>query len=85
MRLLEPTEGTIRFRGNDITHAARKQMGPLRREMQMVFQDPFASLNPRKRVARSSGSRCGCTATRVARSRGACASCSAGSGSRRST
>ena len=50
MRLIEPTGGTIRFRGEDITHAGRRQLAPLRREMQMVFQDPFASLNPRKRV-----------------------------------
>jgi oligopeptide/dipeptide ABC transporter ATP-binding protein len=50
MRLIDATEGSIRFHGNDITSASRKQMQPLRREMQMVFQDPFASLNPRKRV-----------------------------------
>ena len=50
MRLIDATDGSIRFRGNDITSASRKQMQPLRREMQMVFQDPFASLNPRKRV-----------------------------------
>jgi oligopeptide/dipeptide ABC transporter ATP-binding protein len=55
MRLQESTEGTIRFRGADITHASRKQMEPLRREMQMVFQDPFASLNPRKRVVQIIG------------------------------
>jgi oligopeptide/dipeptide ABC transporter ATP-binding protein len=55
MRLLEPTDGTIRFRGNDITHARRKQLEPLRREMQMVFQDPFASLNPRKRISQIIG------------------------------
>jgi peptide/nickel transport system ATP-binding protein len=50
MRLLDATDGSIRFRGTDITAAGRKEMRPLRREMQMVFQDPFASLNPRKRV-----------------------------------
>jgi peptide/nickel transport system ATP-binding protein len=50
MRLIDPTEGAIRFRGEDITAAGRKRLEPLRREMQMVFQDPFASLNPRKRV-----------------------------------
>jgi oligopeptide/dipeptide ABC transporter ATP-binding protein len=50
MRLIDPTGGAIRFRGRDITGASRKDMEPLRREMQMVFQDPFASLNPRKRV-----------------------------------
>ena len=55
MRLIDATDGTIRFRGEDITHAGRKQMRPLRREMQMVFQDPFASLNPRKRVGQIIG------------------------------
>ena len=50
MRLLEPTGGQIRFDGHDITNAGRKALQPLRREMQMVFQDPFASLNPRKTV-----------------------------------
>ena len=54
MRLIDSTEGTIKFRGEDVTHAKRKQMEPLRRQMQMVFQDPFASLNPRRRVGRSS-------------------------------
>ena len=50
MRLLDPTAGTIHFRGRDITRASRKQLKPMRTEMQMVFQDPFASLNPRKRI-----------------------------------
>jgi oligopeptide/dipeptide ABC transporter ATP-binding protein len=50
MRLLDSTDGAIRFRGKDITKAGRREIKPLRREMQMVFQDPFASLNPRKRV-----------------------------------
>ncbi len=51
VRLLNPTGGAIRFRGADITNAGRKELAPIRREMQMVFQDPQASLNPRKRVA----------------------------------
>jgi oligopeptide/dipeptide ABC transporter ATP-binding protein len=55
MRLLDPTDGTIRFRDTDITHAGRKALEPLRREMQMVFQDPFASLNPRKRIGQIIG------------------------------
>jgi oligopeptide/dipeptide ABC transporter ATP-binding protein len=55
MRLLDATDGAIRFRGKDITSAGRKEMEPLRREMQMVFQDPFASLNPRKRVSQIIG------------------------------
>ncbi|HEX5910584.1 MAG TPA: oligopeptide/dipeptide ABC transporter ATP-binding protein, partial [Thermoleophilaceae bacterium] len=50
MRLLEPSAGQIRFDGQDITTANRKSLQPLRRDMQMVFQDPFASLNPRKTV-----------------------------------
>jgi len=50
VRLIEPTGGTIRFRGRDITRAGRRELEPVRREMQMVFQDPQASLNPRKRV-----------------------------------
>ncbi len=50
VRLIESTSGTIRFRGRDITKSGRKQLEPIRSEMQMVFQDPQASLNPRKRV-----------------------------------
>ncbi len=55
MRLLEPTGGAVRFRGTDVTHASRRALKPLRREMQMVFQDPYASLNPRKRVGQIVG------------------------------
>jgi oligopeptide/dipeptide ABC transporter ATP-binding protein len=55
MRLVDPTDGRISFRGNDITAAGRRELEPLRREMQMVFQDPFASLNPRKRVVQIIG------------------------------
>jgi oligopeptide/dipeptide ABC transporter ATP-binding protein len=50
VRLVDATDGTIRFRGTDITKADRSKLAPIRREMQMVFQDPQASLNPRKRV-----------------------------------
>ncbi|MFC7305050.1 ABC transporter ATP-binding protein [Streptomyces monticola] len=49
-RLLEPTGGTITYRGRDITHASRKQLMPIRPEIQMIFQDPYASLNPRQTV-----------------------------------
>jgi oligopeptide/dipeptide ABC transporter ATP-binding protein len=55
IRLLEPTEGAIRFHGKDITHSGRRELTPVRREMQMVFQDPQASLNPRKRVSQIVG------------------------------
>jgi oligopeptide/dipeptide ABC transporter ATP-binding protein len=50
VRLLEPTEGSVRFEGQDISKLGSRKLRPLRREMQMVFQDPYASLNPRKRV-----------------------------------
>ena len=50
VRLFEPTDGDIRFQGQSIAHLGARQMRPLRRELQMVFQDPYASLNPRKRV-----------------------------------
>jgi peptide/nickel transport system ATP-binding protein len=50
VRLLEPTDGTVRFDGQDISKLGARKLRPLRREMQMVFQDPYASLNPRKRV-----------------------------------
>jgi oligopeptide/dipeptide ABC transporter ATP-binding protein len=50
VRLIDVTSGVIRFRGRDITTSSRRRLEPVRREMQMVFQDPQASLNPRKRV-----------------------------------
>lgn len=50
LKLLEPTGGKIIFDGQDITGYSRKQMRPLRQEMQMVFQDPFSSLDPRQTV-----------------------------------
>ncbi|WP_270136800.1 ABC transporter ATP-binding protein [Kribbella sp. CA-293567] len=49
-RLDEPTGGTIRFEGNDISHLSRQRMRPYRREIQMIFQDPFSSLNPRQTI-----------------------------------
>jgi peptide/nickel transport system ATP-binding protein len=50
MRLFDPTEGTIWFDGRDITNVRGDELQALRRDMQMVFQDPYASLNPRKTV-----------------------------------
>jgi oligopeptide transport system ATP-binding protein len=50
VRLQRPTSGTVRFAGTDITSLSRRELRPFRREMQMIFQDPYASLNPRKRV-----------------------------------
>ena len=49
-RLHEPTEGKIIFAGTDITHASQSEIRPLRRRMQMIFQDPYASLNPRMTI-----------------------------------
>ncbi|WP_433748233.1 ABC transporter ATP-binding protein [Falsibacillus pallidus] len=50
LRLIEPSDGSIKFEGKDITNLSKKDMRALRRDMQMVFQDPFASLNPRHTV-----------------------------------
>ncbi len=50
VRLIEPTGGTIHVNGREITGLSQRDFKPLRRQIQMVFQDPFASLNPRKRV-----------------------------------
>jgi oligopeptide/dipeptide ABC transporter ATP-binding protein len=47
LRLLEPTAGTIRLGGHDITHLSKAALRPHRRDMQIIFQDPFSSLNPR--------------------------------------
>src|SRR5437016_10164378 len=49
MRLLDPTGGKIIFDGRDVTRLSRVQMRPVRRDMMMIFQDPYASLNARKR------------------------------------
>jgi oligopeptide transport system ATP-binding protein len=55
LQLLKPTSGSVRFEGREIAGLSRRRMRPLRREMQMVFQDPYASLNPRKRVGQIVG------------------------------
>jgi oligopeptide/dipeptide ABC transporter ATP-binding protein len=50
VRLYEPTDGKVLFQGRDISGLGSRALRPLRKQMQMVFQDPYASLNPRKRV-----------------------------------
>jgi oligopeptide/dipeptide ABC transporter ATP-binding protein len=55
LRLYDPTAGRIVFDGTDITHLGERELRPLRRRMQMVFQDPYASLNPRHSVGRMVG------------------------------
>jgi peptide/nickel transport system ATP-binding protein len=51
LRLVEPTSGTVHFAGHDVFKASRREMRRLRRDMQIIFQDPFGSLDPRFRVA----------------------------------
>jgi oligopeptide transport system ATP-binding protein len=55
LQLLQPTAGSVRFAGREIAGLSRRQMRPLRSEMQMIFQDPYASLNPRKRIGQIVG------------------------------
>ena len=86
VRLLEPTDGDVVFDGRSIGRLGARALRPLRREMQMIFQDPYASLNPRKRVGTIIGDPMqihgiGDRKERKRRSR----SCSRRSGSRRST
>ncbi len=50
VRLLEPTSGTVQFEGEDITHLEGKELKPFRRKAQIIFQDPFGSLDPRTQV-----------------------------------
>jgi oligopeptide transport system ATP-binding protein len=56
LQLTKPTSGSVRFAGEEIAGLSRRRMRPLRRDMQMIFQDPYASLNPRKRVGQIVGS-----------------------------
>lgn len=55
IRLIEPTSGSIRFDGRDLLSLNQKEMIPVRKEIQIVFQDPYASLNPRKSILDSIG------------------------------
>ncbi|HEY3192794.1 MAG TPA: dipeptide ABC transporter ATP-binding protein [Solirubrobacterales bacterium] len=55
IQLLEPTAGSVHFRGRELVGLSRRELRPIRREVQMIFQDPYASLNPRKRVGQIIG------------------------------
>jgi oligopeptide transport system ATP-binding protein len=55
LQLLAPTSGSVRFEGRELVGLSRREMRPIRKEMQMIFQDPYASLNPRKRVGQIVG------------------------------
>jgi oligopeptide transport system ATP-binding protein len=55
LQLLKPTSGSVKFEGREISGLKRRDLRPLRREMQMIFQDPYASLNPRKRIGQIVG------------------------------
>ena len=55
MQLVAPTSGSVRFAGQELVGRSARELRPLRRQIQMIFQDPFASLNPRKRVGQIIG------------------------------
>jgi oligopeptide transport system ATP-binding protein len=55
LQLLEPTSGSVKYRGRELVGISRRNMNEVRREIQMIFQDPYASLNPRKRVGQIIG------------------------------
>lgn len=55
IRLIQPTEGTIEFDGMHLEHLTQKELKPLRKKLQIIFQDPYSSLNPRKTVLDSLG------------------------------
>ena len=89
MRLDEPTAGSIVFDGQDISHCIAVAIRPLRRRMQMIFQDPYASLNPRMTVGEilagplrlhGLGARQAATRERVARIARVWSACRRGSG-----
>jgi oligopeptide transport system ATP-binding protein len=55
LQLTRPTSGSVRFEGRELSGLSRREMRPVRRQMQMIFQDPYASLNPRKRIGQVIG------------------------------
>ena len=55
LQLLTPTSGSVRFQGEELVGRSRRSLRPVRRQMQMIFQDPYASLNPRKRIGQIIG------------------------------
>jgi oligopeptide transport system ATP-binding protein len=55
MQLIQPTSGSVRYQGKELVGLSRKELQPVRRDIQMIFQDPYASLNPRKRVGQIIG------------------------------
>jgi peptide/nickel transport system ATP-binding protein len=55
LQLIEPDSGSVRFEGRELVGLRQRQLRPLRRDMQMIFQDPYASLNPRRRVGQIVG------------------------------
>ena len=69
IKLIEPKSGKIIFDGRDITRLKPQEMRPIRREMQMIFQDPYASLNPRQKIMEILTSRCCSTSCAAARRR----------------
>ena len=87
VRLHEPTRGSVRFDGSDITRSRGGELRPFRRELQMIFQDPYASLNPRKRVGQilEDPFRIHHELEPSRDDAAACASCSRSSGCRRTT
>jgi oligopeptide transport system ATP-binding protein len=55
LQLTAPTSGSVRFAGEELVGRSRRQLRPVRRQIQMIFQDPYASLNPRKRICQIIG------------------------------
>ena len=85
LRLVEPTEGTVTFDGTEVTGLKEEELRRLRRRMQMIFQDPFSSLDPRQSVGSllAEPMRPTCSTRTASRSRPGWASCCEVVGSRR--